>query len=625
MAGNVPNISNDTFVPTKDYSKVEMQQGVPVLDSDLNELQDLLRHHSMKVNQRSIGNARLPAGSNDASPGYEVVGTGASNDFTISGGYACVEGIITQSKKGVSTPSDIQYDSQDNLLLEGTVSSVGSGNIVDEDAKYENWHSLVGCRVVMTSGIDIGVTRVITSRVDSTTLALSGGTGSIAASDSFYILPPALTTPASPRTDEVYIMAFHDDINSNEDTALLNPSLGMEPSHRSKLRSCVRVSEGGSTPITPDKNGFGVRYMRIAVLSRTNTSLIQPSMVRVDDNGVSPASLKGSTSTDNSYSLIWRNQNWPDDSDITNTTVSVYTWSSVLAILTGGYISSDGHIHTGATSSAPVLVMSDGSIRNYQSASAATDIGSWLSAPLSSLFYWHESLGSFQGANLNVSGGVTIDGSEGNNLDFSDGGHIVSESSVASIGKTMFEVASGLKPSILYTQDSIWIMHNCSYDTSDESFVSISASSNSTLVRFKAGLIEVLYHGYSLTKWYNSEWSVQSTISTSKVATSDLYLNKASDSYSYGQEKSITYNVGLILLMIVHPIQGRRIALYSVEEQAILCDLISGTAAYFDNTNGHAGTVNLIIDGGALKIQNNLVGPLDIRYHWIQIEDMLTP
>ena len=38
------NFSRNTFDPVKDYVAVRLQQGVPILDADWNELNDVTRH-----------------------------------------------------------------------------------------------------------------------------------------------------------------------------------------------------------------------------------------------------------------------------------------------------------------------------------------------------------------------------------------------------------------------------------------------------------------------------------------------------------------------------------------------------------------------------------------------------
>jgi hypothetical protein len=82
-----PNISRGTFSPTKKYDKVILQQGVPWVDADFNEMQDLTRDKIEKIVLHSIGN-----GSPDT--GLQCVGTGAVNNFTIKLGTIFVNGRV---------------------------------------------------------------------------------------------------------------------------------------------------------------------------------------------------------------------------------------------------------------------------------------------------------------------------------------------------------------------------------------------------------------------------------------------------------------------------------------------------------------------------------------------------
>ena len=43
MVGNFSNHGIDTFDPDKDYIGIRLQQGVPLLDRDWNELEDIRR------------------------------------------------------------------------------------------------------------------------------------------------------------------------------------------------------------------------------------------------------------------------------------------------------------------------------------------------------------------------------------------------------------------------------------------------------------------------------------------------------------------------------------------------------------------------------------------------------
>lgn len=288
MAGNTPNISKDSFGPSNFYDQVTMQQGVPIPDSDLNEGASIALINDIMTNKTAIGNARLPGVNGSiVSPFSPQQGSVTTNNFDISGGWAMVEGVLVPTKKTSNPPPNITYDDyEDNYICVGTISSVSAGNMVDVDKNWSSSHNLVGCRVRATSGPGAGTTRTISARVNQTTLSLTGGTGTFSEGTVYTIHPPALTTPSgSDRDDEVYVAVWWDDINENEDPAILNSSLGIETCHRLERRWCVRVAEGGTTPTTANWLSLGFRYMKLATLHRLDgDATITTAMISDGDN-----------------------------------------------------------------------------------------------------------------------------------------------------------------------------------------------------------------------------------------------------------------------------------------------------------------------------------------------------
>lgn len=284
MPGNTPNISRDSFDATKSYDKVTLQQGVPIPDSDWNELNDVLRM-AMLVSLGSL--------LHDGSPGYTVGNgfnaaqidpSGANNNFLIEAGWALVEGVLVPTTND-DPPEDMEYDSSDNYLIAGTVTAIngGAGTITDAQQLFQSFHDLLStgnhgpCRVRMLTGAEAG-NEFDVSAYTSTTLTLSGGIGSIAVDDTFIVKPPALTTPGgTDRTDTIYLMVWWEDIASEEDPNIEHPGLGVETSHRSKRRWCVRVTEDSTTvPTTPTFQAFSVRYLKLREMVRdAGTALIQ--------------------------------------------------------------------------------------------------------------------------------------------------------------------------------------------------------------------------------------------------------------------------------------------------------------------------------------------------------------
>ncbi len=84
--GNYSNDKNDTFDENKDYLGVRMQQGVPLLDRDWNELEDIRRYQDMMLRKNYIC---------DGTPdnGFEIIKADDVLDFKISRGRYLVDGI----------------------------------------------------------------------------------------------------------------------------------------------------------------------------------------------------------------------------------------------------------------------------------------------------------------------------------------------------------------------------------------------------------------------------------------------------------------------------------------------------------------------------------------------------
>jgi hypothetical protein len=270
MPGNTPNVSRNSFDITKNYQKVTLQQGVPIPDSDWNELQDNLRIWLMLLTEYALGNffiddAYLPATA--SSP---------ANNFEITEGSALIEGthILTTM---ADPPAAIDYEDDTNYMVKGTIDAIngGANTVTDNEQNLQTFHDLVStsdhgpARMKMLTGAEAGNSFNISSHT-ATVITLSGGIGSIGIGDTYVIKPPALTTPGGARTDQVYLMVWWEDIAKEEDSNIEHPSLGVETAHRDQLRWCVRVNEDSVTvPSTPTSHGFGVRYLKRCAMART--------------------------------------------------------------------------------------------------------------------------------------------------------------------------------------------------------------------------------------------------------------------------------------------------------------------------------------------------------------------
>lgn len=284
MPGNVPNTSRDSFQFSKMYDGVVLQQGVPIPDSDWNEMDDIRRMSGILSKLYLWGGDMLVTPQGGSTPGFKIVGTGATNDFVISAGAAMVGGVMVLSTMA-EPPATNYYDSIGNYIADdGVVETFAAGVLGETTKNWQAFHDLLAtanhgaCRVRFTSGSESGNEYTITAYT-ATSLTISGGTPS--PGDTYMVLPPDLITPGAPRTDEVYLMVWWEDTAGEEDAGLplIHPGLGVETSHRKRLRWTVRVVENGLAPLTSSNHGFGVRYLRLATLNRTASAAIAPGEV----------------------------------------------------------------------------------------------------------------------------------------------------------------------------------------------------------------------------------------------------------------------------------------------------------------------------------------------------------
>ncbi|MER7728963.1 DUF6519 domain-containing protein [Streptomyces sp. NPDC096323] len=75
-------ISPATFDPLRRFVRVRLQQGVPIVDADTNEREDIQKFELRAFLKWFVGDG-VPAGND----GFKVVGTGLPNDFEIGAGF----------------------------------------------------------------------------------------------------------------------------------------------------------------------------------------------------------------------------------------------------------------------------------------------------------------------------------------------------------------------------------------------------------------------------------------------------------------------------------------------------------------------------------------------------------
>jgi hypothetical protein len=199
------NFTRDTFDKLKHYVGVRLQQGVPIVDADWNEQEDIHKFELQSFLKWFIGSG-VPHGNNGFS--IEPPSDGEDNDFTIKGGTADVPGRCLVEGWDVIIEDDIKYTEQ--ILF------TNPNNEADE------W----------------GV-------------------------DPLQSLSPPLT---GTRTDTVYLDVWEREVDSGEDNNLVHPAVKIETCVRIKREWVVRVAEGAPQPPGPP---VGHVFYPLAYLNRT--------------------------------------------------------------------------------------------------------------------------------------------------------------------------------------------------------------------------------------------------------------------------------------------------------------------------------------------------------------------
>jgi len=189
------NFSRDTFDRLKHYVGVRLQQGVPLIDADWNEQEDIRKFELQAFLKWFAGNG-VPSGND----GFLIMAAaGTTNNFDIKGGNGTTLGA-------------------GRILVEGMDAMLESTMRYTSQPLYNN-----------------------------ATLAAKWGVAPIA----------PLTTPGAARVDLVYIDVWEREVDSSEDSNLINPAIGIESCVRMRREWAVRVAQGAaSLPTPPAGHGY---------------------------------------------------------------------------------------------------------------------------------------------------------------------------------------------------------------------------------------------------------------------------------------------------------------------------------------------------------------------------------
>jgi hypothetical protein len=204
----------DRFDSLKRYVGVRLQQGVPIVDADWNELEDV-----RKFEVQAFLKWFVRDGVPDGNDGFRIVGAGLTNDFVIGSGIS-------------GTP--------DGLRNVGRCLMDGRDVIIKED-------------------INFTAQPLHTDQPGSADLALKLGVPQIA----------AMTVPNAAGTVVAYLDVWEWLVTSVEDPGLVLPGLGVETCVRIKREWVVRVRDGALAPSRGDADFLADHsYYALATITR---------------------------------------------------------------------------------------------------------------------------------------------------------------------------------------------------------------------------------------------------------------------------------------------------------------------------------------------------------------------
>lgn len=206
-------ISTDTFQPLNRYVGVRLQQGVPIVDADWNELEDVRKFEVRAFLKWFVGN-----GIPDGSDGFRIDGTGASNSFTIRAG-------ITGPADGLSNVGRCLVDGLDVLI--------------DADLAYT-------AQPLHTS---------------------QPGAAALAAQFGVPVIPALAAGPAG--TVIAFLDVWERLLTPTQEPDLIHPGLGTESCARLRREWVVRTRTGTSLPVSGDADfRAGHSYYALATITR---------------------------------------------------------------------------------------------------------------------------------------------------------------------------------------------------------------------------------------------------------------------------------------------------------------------------------------------------------------------
>jgi hypothetical protein len=207
-------ITADTFNPLKQFVAVRLQQGVPLVDADWNELDDVRKFEVRAFLKWFMGDG-VPAGSD----GFRIEGTALPNNFVV--------------RAGVVGPADA-------LNNVGRILADGRDAIITADFTFTSQALHV-------------------SQPGSAALATALGVPQI----------QPLTTPVANTNVVAYLDIWERLVTPVEDPTLVLPGIGAESCARLKRERVVRVRAGTAAPVSGNPDFLaGHSYLALATIAR---------------------------------------------------------------------------------------------------------------------------------------------------------------------------------------------------------------------------------------------------------------------------------------------------------------------------------------------------------------------
>ncbi len=337
------DFSRSTFDRVKHYVGVRMQQGVPIVDADWNELEDIRKYEVQAFLKWFVGDG-VPAGndgfriaalagagvntirltSQAAAPGWSSVAVdvgastaGAALGFTAANRESARSGSTPAQLTGVAAQP---FALASGMTLIVSADGAAAETVTFSSGAFANIGSATAVEVV--AAINAATTRVVASAGIGDDIAIMGGDGTaegagrclvdgrdavnesrltyssqplyennaLALEWNVFPVAPLSPPPAGSRTDLVYLDVWEREVTASEDNSLINPLIGVESCTRVKREWAVRVRAGADeVPAAGDPDHqIGHSYIGLARIARR----AGVSMITADDlSDIRPRSL----------------------------------------------------------------------------------------------------------------------------------------------------------------------------------------------------------------------------------------------------------------------------------------------------------------------------------------------